>query len=133
LAAKVVFFSSDFVEASPETMGFWWNAKNGSYKVVFFSSGFVEASPETLGFLWNAENGRQGGLLLQWLCRGQPWNIGVFTVCGMLRMAAKVVFFSSGFVEVSPETLRFLILRMAAKVSSQWCFGGGYPWNSKGS
>ncbi len=100
MAAKVVFFSSSFVEASPETLGFLWNANNGGHwprwsssaaalwrpalkhwgfcemlrmaaKVVFFSNGFVEASPETLGFLWNAENGGQGGLLQQWLCGGQ--------------------------------------------------------------
>ncbi len=31
-------------------------------KVAFFSSGFVEASPETMGFLWNVKNGGQGGL-----------------------------------------------------------------------
>ncbi len=48
MAAKVVFFSSGFVEARPETLGFLWNAENGGHG-VFFSSGFVEASPETLG------------------------------------------------------------------------------------
>jgi hypothetical protein len=37
-------------------------------EVVFFSSGFVEASPETLGFLCNAKDGGQGGLLQQQLC-----------------------------------------------------------------
>ncbi len=72
MAAKVVLFSSGFVEASPETLGVFCGILRITAKVVFFSSGFVEASPETLGLFWNAENGRQGGLLQQWLCGGQP-------------------------------------------------------------
>jgi hypothetical protein len=67
MAAKVVFFSSGFAEASPETLGFCGMLRMAA-KVVFFSSGFVEASPETLRFLWNAKNGGQGGLLQQGLC-----------------------------------------------------------------
>ncbi len=46
MAAKVVFFSSGCVEASPETLGFLWNAKNGGQGGLL-SGGFVEASPET--------------------------------------------------------------------------------------
>ncbi len=72
MAAKVDFFSRVFVEASPETLGFLWNAKNGrpgvflvvfwwklplsmkqrrflrlAAKVVFLSGGLVEAIHET--------------------------------------------------------------------------------------
>jgi hypothetical protein len=50
MAAKVVFFSSGFLEASPETLGFSWNAKNGGQGGLL-SGGFVEASPETAEFL----------------------------------------------------------------------------------
>jgi hypothetical protein len=40
-------------------------------KVVFFSSGFVEASPET-EHVFEVKDGGQGGLLQQRLCGGQP-------------------------------------------------------------
>ncbi len=50
MAAKVVFFSSGFVEASPETFGYCGMLRMAA-KVVFFSSGFAEASPETAEIL----------------------------------------------------------------------------------
>jgi hypothetical protein len=76
MAAKVVFFSSDFVDASPETVqvleGWGWRPRWSSSAVALWRPALKHWG------LINAENGHQGGLLQQRLCGGLPWNIGVF-------------------------------------------------------
>ncbi len=71
MAANVVFFSSNFVEASPLKQGRLLRLRMAAKVVSFFSSNFVEASPETVQVL-EVKDGGQGGLLQQRLCGGQP-------------------------------------------------------------
>ncbi len=79
-------------------------------KVVFFSSGFVEASPEQRSYITLADKWPSSAAAL--------WRPALkhLNVCGMLRMAAKVVFFSSGLGRPALKQCRFLRLRMAAKM-----------------